>query len=45
MISDQYKIGVFELPNSSGGTNFDAIDRIAMNDVPFRISTIAPGIF
>lgn len=28
------------LPSSSGGTSLDAIDRIAINEVPFKISTI-----
>lgn len=32
----------FLLPNSSGGTNFDIMDLIAMKEVPFNISTIAP---
>lgn len=30
------------LPNSSVGTNFEAIDLIAMNEVPLKISTIEP---
>lgn len=33
------------LPNSSVGTSFEAIDLIAMNDVPLNISTIDPRNF
>lgn len=33
----------FTLPNSSLDTNFEAIERIAMNDVPLRMSTIEPA--
>jgi len=29
------------LPSSSVGTSLEAIDRMAMKDVPFTISTIA----
>lgn len=29
-------------PNSSDETSFEAMDLIAMKDVPFNISTIAP---
>jgi len=31
----------YYLPSSSVGTSLDAIDRMAMKDVPFTISTIA----
>lgn len=31
-----------DLPSSSVGTNFDAMDLMAMKDVPFNISTMAP---
>lgn len=30
------------VPSSSGGTSFETMDRIAMNEVPLKISAIAP---
>lgn len=36
---DRVKSSHLHLPSSSGGTSFEVIERITMNEVPFIIST------
>lgn len=38
----KYDQNLAHLPNSSEGTNFEAIDLIAINEVPFNISAMGP---
>lgn len=44
MSNGSKKIMINYSPSSSVGTNLDAIDLIAIKDVPLSISTMAPRI-